>query len=71
VYPNPVKNQLQIVGVETDNYPSLQIYDVVGQCVGTYGIRPENTETTIDVSHLAKGMYYLKVDGKTVKFVKE
>jgi hypothetical protein len=28
-------------------------------------------ETTIDVSHLANGMYYLKINAKTVKFIKE
>jgi hypothetical protein len=26
---------------------------------------------TIDVSHLAKGMYYLKIGNKTMKFIKE
>jgi hypothetical protein len=31
----------------------------------------ETNEITIDVSGLAKGMYFLKIDGKTVRFVKE
>jgi hypothetical protein len=29
------------------------------------------TSMTDDVSHLANGMYFLKVDNKVVKFVKE
>ena len=29
------------------------------------------SEITIDVSHLAKGMYFLRIDNKVVKFVKE
>jgi len=29
------------------------------------------SETTIDVSGLANGMYFLKVGNKTVKFIKE
>jgi hypothetical protein len=29
------------------------------------------SEIVIDISHLSAGMYYLKVDGKTVKVVKE
>jgi len=29
------------------------------------------SEITIDVSHLAKGMYFLKIGEKVVKFVKE
>jgi hypothetical protein len=28
-------------------------------------------ETTIDISHLAAGMYFLKVDGKMYKIIKE
>ena len=31
----------------------------------------ETDEITIDVSALSSGMYFLKVDGKTVKFIKE
>jgi len=28
-------------------------------------------EAIIDVSHLANGMYFLKINNKTVKFIKE
>jgi hypothetical protein len=68
VYPNPTRGQLIIENGELiiDN---VTIYDVVGRTVGAYPCgRPENT---IDVSHLAKGMYFLKTGNKTVKFVKE
>jgi hypothetical protein len=70
IYPNPAGNQLIISGVKADNYPPLQIYDVVGQCVGT-NLRVCPDDNIIDVSHLAKGMYFLKIDGKVVKFIKE
>jgi hypothetical protein len=50
---------------------SVELFDVVGQVVGAYRIRSENTETTIDISHLSAGMYFLKVDGKMYKIVKE
>ena len=55
----------------TGHAPSVQMYDVVGQVVGAYRIRPTEEETVIDISHLAAGLYFLKIDGKTVKVVKE
>jgi len=54
----------------------VEIYNVVGQNVGAnLRVRPENNETTIDISHLANGMYFLKVqtdNGMIMKkFVKQ
>jgi hypothetical protein len=72
IYPNPTDGTLRITNYDNSiaNY-ELRITDVVGQVVGAYCIRPENTETTIDISHLAKGMYFLKIDGKVFKVVKQ
>jgi hypothetical protein len=84
VYPNPTSGEL-IVNNEQLTIENIEIYDVVGQCVYTSPspskggekmprISPLSEgvgEVNIDVSHLAKGIYFLKVDGKTVKFVKE
>ena len=72
VYPNPANNQLTITCKDAAcHVPTVAIYNVVGQMVGVYGLRPENTETTIDISNLAKGMYYLRIGEKTARFVKE
>ncbi|MCL2132517.1 MAG: T9SS type A sorting domain-containing protein, partial [Lentimicrobiaceae bacterium] len=71
VYPNPTTGKLTIKCAETLHATSVQMFNVVGQVVGTWHTAPENTETTIDVSHLAKGMYFLKVDGEMFKVVKE
>ena len=54
----------------------VEIYNVVGQNVGAnLRVRPENNETTIDISHLANGMYFLKIqtdNGMIMKrFVKQ
>jgi hypothetical protein len=74
VYPNPTNYELTITNYEGGE---IEIFNVVGQCVGAYLCgRPAETGAgasparTIDVSHLAKGMYYLKIEGKVVKFVK-
>jgi len=47
------------------------MYDVVGQVVFTSHLSKLSPETTIDISHLANGLYFLKVDGKVFKVVKE
>jgi len=69
VYPNPTSGQLRIKNEELREGSVIEIFNIVGQNVGAYPCgRPE---TTIDISHLANGMYYLKADGKTVRFIKE
>ena len=68
IYPNPVKNILNINGA--DRIESLEIYNMVGQKIKT--IQPTDN---IEVSTLAKGTYILKIvnNNKTqnIKFIKE
>ncbi|MCL2073926.1 MAG: leucine-rich repeat protein [Marinilabiliaceae bacterium] len=71
VYPNPTTGLLYVSTVGTRHATSVQIYDVVGVNVGAYNIHPEDDEGVIDISHLASGLYFLKIDGKTVKIVKQ
>ena len=67
VYPNPVSHNLHIElnELETANYV---IYNVLGQTVQQGEI---NKTTDINVNNFSTGMYYLRIAGKTVKFVKE
>jgi hypothetical protein len=68
IYPNPTNGQLRMENGEL-TIDNVTVYDVVGRSVGAYPCgRPENT---IDVSHLEKGMYYLKINNKVMKFVKQ
>jgi len=71
IYPNPTTGKLTVKCAETLHATSVQMFDAVGQVVGTYRIPPENTEMQIDISHLSAGLYFLKIDGKTVKVVKQ
>lgn len=68
VYPNPVKDVLNIKGA--GKIDSIEVYNVLGQRVKTL-----KAAETIDVSGLAKGVYFLKIagDGKgqNLKFIKE
>ena len=77
VYPNPTSGQLKITNYETGFGVSqlregsvIEIYNVVGQKLLSIESL-KSTETTIDVQHLANGMYFLKIGNQVVRFVKE
>jgi len=74
IYPNPTTGQLRVSGDISDG-KGIQIYDIVGRNVGTWhaaSLQSENekSEIVLDISHLANGMYFLKVDGKVFKIIK-
>jgi hypothetical protein len=62
IYPNPVQNTLTIDG----DYTSATIYNVFGKLVLT-----TDYQKTIDVSALSNGIYFIKVDNTTIKFIKQ
>ena len=70
IYPNPASDQLYIT---SENYviENVTIYSALGKKV----IELENFDTSIDVSYLSEGMYFIEVStskGKSVqKFIKE
>jgi len=69
IYPNPTTGELRIQSYELQ-VNDVEIYDVMGCNVGAYPCgRPE---TTIDISHLANGIYFMKITtdkGMSVKKV--
>ena len=69
VYPNPTTGELTIDNRQLimDN---VEIYNVMGQLLQSKIVNLQS-KIEIDVSHLANGMYYLKVGNRVVKFVKE
>jgi len=70
IYPNPTTNQLQITNYELRENTVIEIYDVVGKkLVSQFTFH--NSHIEIDISHLAAGLYFLKVDGKVFKVIKE
>jgi hypothetical protein len=69
IYPNPTDEKLRVTSYELQ-IEKIEIYDIVGCNVGAYCIRPENKEIEIDISHLSAGMYFLKIDGKVFKVIK-
>jgi hypothetical protein len=69
VYPNPTSNQLRIENYEL-RMGDIAIYDVVGKLQQSKIVNLQS-EISIDISHLANGLYFLKVGDKTVKVIKE
>jgi hypothetical protein len=82
IYPNPTQGKLTIDngGMEIEN---VEVYDLLGRFVGAYPCgRPNSAKAgtresakaagaiTIDISHLPRGAYIIKVDSKIGRFVK-
>ena len=61
IAPNPVNDKLYVTGM----YEKLEIISITGQVLAT-----AHNEPTVEVSHLAKGIYFVKIqsNGKTGTF---
>lgn len=72
VYPNPVRNEIWIKaqdnGIINQNL-NVNVYNVNGETIYTDVL--QNNEQRIDVSYYQKGIYFIKIGSKTVKFLKE
>ena len=63
VFPNPVSNTLNIMGVNES--ASLAVYNLSGKCI------IKDKGNTIDVSSLSQGTYILQINEQYVKFIKK
>jgi aminopeptidase N len=61
IFPNPTTGELRITNYEL-RVESIAIYDVLGCHVGTYSISHENERKTLDISHLATGAYFARIE---------
>ena len=85
VYPNPTSGMLQVTSYEGGKIEIYDVVGQCVFTTPSFGHPSKGGESStsaqfpsfggagvvIDVSHLASGMYFLKVDNKVVKFVKE
>ena len=58
---------LSISSYAQESFPT----GIVGCNVGTWRAASLQEKITIDISYLASGMYFFKINNKTVKFIKE
>jgi hypothetical protein len=61
IYPNPASNQLNITVSESLLGENYSLYNSVGQLILTNKI--QSTQTTLDISKLAKGTYTVVLKG--------
>ncbi|MCL2131940.1 MAG: T9SS type A sorting domain-containing protein [Lentimicrobiaceae bacterium] len=73
VYPNPTTRKLTIRNEKSGMSSEIEIFDVVGRKLLSHSPLTSDSSPLIeiDISHLSAGLYFLKVDGKTVKVVKQ
>jgi len=83
VYPNPTSGELRIeISDMRHEISDISIFDVYGRKLYTSPLPPSKRggvpslkeraegEVIIDISHLPNGIYFLRVDGRTVKVIK-
>jgi len=70
IFPNPAKDNLQITinNIEL-NKNTVIIHDIFGQEVSSTLL--SGNEVIIDISHFQSGVYFIKIDNKVSKFIKE
>ena len=69
ITPNPVTHQLNIYG-EYAKDTQVQIFNAHGRKMDGLLFHKEQTNLSVDVSHLAAGLYLLHVNGENLRFVK-
>ena len=68
LFPNPTSHSLSIHGLEGDS-DKIEIVDLTGKIVKQVTIARKNL--TIDVSSLQNGVYFVKIDNKMYKLIKQ
>lgn len=72
IFPNPVTNELKISMPVSLDYANLQIFDTYGQEVFAHKITsPESAITTVDLTRLNKGIYFLFIRNRSSNFTKK
>jgi len=68
VYPNPTNGQFKITNYELRENTVIELYDIYGRNLTP--LTSHSSPLILDISHLANGMYFLKIDGKVFKIIK-
>ncbi|ANF51676.1 endonuclease I [Chryseobacterium glaciei] len=69
IYPNPVSNQEIFVKGETQNIKKAEIYNLQGKVMQTIYQPFKNSRNSLKIKNLEQGIYILKLDNSTLKFV--
>lgn len=69
IYPNPANKQITIELGNSGNNTELKIKDVTGKTV--FSQQVVENKTVVPLTNFAKGVYFLEVNNRVVKFIKE
>jgi len=67
VYPNPTKGEINIQNAELEK---VKVYNSLGQLIKSFDLNSRNTNYTINLAGLAKGVYYLYMINQDVASAK-
>ncbi len=67
LYPNPATSQVTIVGAKGD----IDIFDIMGRHIANIKANTVDNQTTIDISHLISGLYIIRNQSFTYRFIKK
>jgi hypothetical protein len=77
IHPNPATEYIEIavdinptVNRRVDEGSEIKIFNTLGECVMTVETRHAVSLQRIDISHLPRGVYYLRIGSRTQMFVK-
>lgn len=71
VYPNPVVgNDLYIKGKQLEKVQKVSVFDVSGKLIKQESM-PFKNKNSVNVQNLKQGIYILKLDDQSVKFIKK
>ncbi|ASK30218.1 endonuclease I [Chryseobacterium sp. T16E-39] len=69
IYPNPISNQEIFVKGDTQNVKKAVIYNLQGKAMQTINHPFENSRNSIKIKSLEQGVYILKLDNSSLKFI--
>lgn len=69
IYPNPISNQEIFVKGETQNIKVAEIYNLQGKVMQTINSPFKNSRNSIKIKSLEQGIYILKLDNSSLKFI--
>ncbi|WP_193315990.1 T9SS type A sorting domain-containing protein [Flavicella marina] len=68
IYPNPTSSLLRINNIFDEAVVQIYAYDIQGRLILTRQSNVTNTSTTIDISDLTNGVYFIKIPSKNSIF---
>jgi hypothetical protein len=68
IYPNPSSGKINIEGLNNDKFVS--VYNLFGQIELQFAYDSQKSVNSYSVANLQDGIYFLKTENSTVKFVK-